>query len=96
MPAAGYNASMPREMLVQLLKAVPFQPLRIGLSDGRCILIRHPDQAIVTNRLLMVGVAKVAVSAPSVTPASGLEIAREAFWIDLIHVVSIEPAAEAA
>jgi hypothetical protein len=87
---------MPREEILRFLKAVPFEPVRVGLSDGRYILIRHPDQAVVTNRLLMVGVAKVGVSAPLVTPASGLEIAREAFWINLIHIVSIEPAAEAA
>ncbi len=87
---------MPREEILRFLKAVPFEPVRIGLSDGRSLLIRCPQQAFVTERLLMAGVDKVGTSTPLVTPASEYEIAREAFWINLINIVSVEPAAEAA
>jgi len=88
--------AMRREDIRSLLRAVPFVPIRVGLSDGRCILIRHPDQAIVTERLLMVGLAQVGMSAPLATPDSGDVFARGGFWADLLHIVSVEPVAEAA
>jgi hypothetical protein len=87
---------MRREDLRTLLKAVPFMPIRVGLSDGRSILIRHPDQAIVTDRVLMVGLAQIGVSARLVTPASGDVFARGAFHVDLLHILSVETIAEAA
>jgi hypothetical protein len=74
-----------------LLKATPFVPIRVGLSDGRYVLIRHPDQATVTDRLLFVGVARIARSEPLITPDTDDEIAREAFWTDMMHIVSVEP-----
>ncbi len=87
---------MRREDILTLLRAVPFVPIRVGLSDGRSLLIRHPDQAIVTDRLLMVGLAQVGVSAPLVTPASGDVFARGGFWADILHIVSVEPVSDAA
>jgi hypothetical protein len=75
----------------RLLQARPFEPIRVGLSDGRSVLIRHPDQAVVSNRYLLVGVTEIARSRPLVTPDSGDTVARDAFWVNLLHVVSIEP-----
>ena len=84
------------EEIRKLLKAVPFEPIRIALSDGRSILIRHPDQAVVSDRYLLIGLTQVGVSAPLVTPESGDTIARSVFWVALLHIVNIEPAEAAA
>jgi hypothetical protein len=75
----------------QFLQARPFEPIRVGLSDGRSVLIRHPDQAVVSNRYLFVGVTKIGRSEPMVTPESSDTVARDAFWVNLLHVVSVEP-----
>jgi hypothetical protein len=75
----------------QLLRARPFRPIRVGLSDGRYVLIRHPDQAFVTTNYLMAGVTRIGRSEPLVTPDSSETIAREAFWVNLLQVVSVEP-----
>lgn len=90
------SQDMTRQEMLSFLKAEPFHPIRVGLTDGRSILIRHPDQAVVSNRMLCVGVTRVARSEPLVTPGSGDEIAREMFWTDLLHIVSVEPVEEAA
>ncbi|MHC4774162.1 MAG: hypothetical protein ACYTBR_02725, partial [Planctomycetota bacterium] len=65
--------------LRQLLRARPFRPIRVGLSDGRYVLIRHPDQAFVTTNYLMAGVARIGRSEPLITPDSSDTIPREAF-----------------
>jgi hypothetical protein len=75
----------------ELLRATPFQPIRLGLSDGRYLLIRHPDQAIVAGRYLVAGVVRLGRSEPLFTPDSSETIARDVFWLDLVHVVSVEP-----
>ena len=80
------------EDIRQFLKRQPFEPIRVGLSDGRYVLIRHPDQAVVSDRYLLVGLARVGRSEPMATPDSGEEIAYSAFWFNLLHVVSVEPA----
>ena len=75
----------------RLLKAEPFKPIRVGLSDGRSIIVRHPDQAVVSEQKLIVGVARVERSRPSVTPRSGDTIAKDWIMVDLLHIVSVEP-----
>jgi hypothetical protein len=42
--------------VLQLLRARPFQPFRISLSDGKRYEVRHPDMAIVARSTVMVGV----------------------------------------
>ena len=80
----------------QFLRREPFEPIRVGLSDGRSVLIRHPDQAVVSERYLFVGLTTIGMSAPLVTPESGDEIARDGFWVNLFQIVSVEPADAAA
>ena len=75
----------------RLLKAEPFKPIRVGLSDGRSIIVRHPDQAVVSEHKLIVGVAKVERSRPLATPSSGDTIAKDWIMVDLLHIVSAEP-----
>ncbi len=80
----------------RFLQARPFEPIRVGLSDGRSVLIRHQDQAVVSERYLFVGVSKIGRSEPLVTPESSDTVAREAVWVNLLHVVSVEPEDAAA
>ncbi|MHC4082423.1 MAG: hypothetical protein ACYS15_09130 [Planctomycetota bacterium] len=82
---------MRAEDVRRFLQTRPFEPIRVGLSDGRSVLIRHPDQAVVSNRYLLVGVTEIGRSKPLVTPESSDTVAREAFWVNLLQVVSVKP-----
>ena len=75
----------------KLLHTVPFEPLRIGLSDGRCILLRHPDQVVVAERHLLVGLAKLERSKPLATPRDGDAIAKDWIIINLLQITAVEP-----
>ncbi len=75
----------------KLLHSEPFEPLRISLSDGRCLLVRHPDQVVVTERHLLVGLARIESSKPMATPRSADAVARDWMIINLLHISTIEP-----
>lgn len=78
--------------LKKLLKGDPFSPIRIGLSDGRSVLIRHPDQAVVAERHLLVGLATIERSGPMETPSGSEAIAKDWLIVNLLHIATIEPA----
>jgi hypothetical protein len=80
------------EEIRKLLKVQPFEPIRLGLSDGRSILIRHPDQVVVAERHLLIGLAQLERSGPLSTPSSGDAIARDWVILNLLHLTTIEPA----
>ena len=42
--------------VLQLLRAKPFQPFRISLSDGQQYDVRHPEIAIVSRSTVLVGI----------------------------------------
>ena len=42
--------------VLQLLRARPFEPFRIFMSDGKQYEVRHPEMAIVTRSTVHVGV----------------------------------------
>jgi hypothetical protein len=42
--------------LLEILRARPFQPFRISMSDGQQFEVRHPDMAIVSRSTVLVGV----------------------------------------
>ncbi len=75
-----------------LLKNEPFEPIRLGLSDGRSVLIRHPDQVVLSQRHLYVGLSRVQRSKPLSTPRSGDTFASDWLLVNLVHITSIEPA----
>ena len=79
----------------KLLRTEPFEPLSIGLSDGRCVVVRHPDQVVVADRHLLVGLAKLERSKPLATPRSPDAIAKDWLIINLLQITSVEPADEA-
>ena len=78
--------------LRKLLKAEPFVPVRMGLSDGRPVLILHPDQVVVSDRHVYVGLAQLERSAPLATPGRADALPKDWLWISILHVVSAEPA----
>ena len=75
-----------------LLKKEPFEPIRLALSDGRSVLIHHPDQAVVSERHLYVGLARIQRSKPLATPRSGDVFAPDWLLVNLVQITSIEPA----
>ncbi|MBI3835824.1 MAG: hypothetical protein HY287_15975 [Planctomycetes bacterium] len=76
-----------------LLRRRPFTPIELALSDGRSITIRHPDQAAVSRRTLYVALVKMKPNLSRMTtPSTGEEIAKDWLLLDLIHIVSAEPA----
>lgn len=74
----------------KLLRAEPFEPVRIGLSDGRSIVVRHPDQVVLAERHLLVGLAKLERSRPLLTPSSGDAIAKDWVIINLFQITAVE------
>jgi hypothetical protein len=42
--------------VLQLLRAQPFRPFRISLSDGKEVEVRHPEMAIVERSTVFVAV----------------------------------------
>ena len=87
---------MQRSDLEKRMKAQPFTPISISLTDGRSVLIRHPDQTVITQRTLFVGLATIGRSGPLATPKTSKAVARDWIHIDLLHISSIEPANENA
>ena len=86
------SLSMRPRGLKRLLRMEPFEPVRLGLSDGQSVLIRHPDQVVVSERYIYVGLTKLERSRPLATPRSGDATARDWLWVNLMHVTTIEPA----
>ena len=76
----------------ELLRARPFEPIEFGLSDGRSVLVRHPEQVAVSRRKMFVMLARVRRGSDRyATPADGDTIAKDWMMLDLLHVVSAEP-----
>ncbi len=75
----------------KLLKIEPFEPIRVALSDGRSVEIRHPDQVVVADRHLLVGLATVARSRPAATPRTSAAVSCDWLIVNLLHITAIEP-----
>lgn len=89
--ATGIIMAMRPKDLKKLLRAEPFLPICLGLSDGRSVTIRHPDQAVVAERHVLVGLATIERSGPMATPLSAGAVARDWMIVNLLHITSIEP-----
>jgi len=66
--------------LISLVRARPFVPLRIHLTDGTVYDISHPDQIIVLRGRVDIGVG----ADPETGAAEGVE------HVSLLHVVRVE------
>jgi hypothetical protein len=63
-----------------LLDRRPFEPIRLHISSGQTVDIKHPEMAFVTRSLIVVGVT-----------AKNPRVADYAVHYNLLHVVKIEP-----
>lgn len=72
---------MTADELIELLEELPFQPIKLHLSDGRMREIRHPEMAIVSETLVAIGVPRDEDS----------RIATKITYCSLPHVVEAEP-----
>ena len=75
----------------RVLRTQPFEPLRVHLSDGRSIVIRHPDQVVVSERYLYIGLGGRRNGEPA-TPAQRDTITSDFVWVNLMQVTTVEPA----
>lgn len=86
-------ARMQSEVIRDLLRGQPFEPIELALSDGRSVEIRHPDQAVVSRRHLYVALAHVKQGRKRLaSPKDGETIATEWILLNLVQIVSAEPA----
>ncbi len=74
-----YDDRMRAEELVSLLHRRPFRPMRLHITSGEHVDIRHPEMALVSRSLVAVGLA-----------GRGM-VADHFVWYNLIHVVKISP-----
>ena len=63
-----------------LLDRRPFEPIRLHISSGQTVDIKHPELAVVTRSLVFVGVTD-----------SNERVADYGVFYNLLHVVKIEP-----
>ena len=76
---------MRSEALRNLIKAAPFRPFRIHLTNGQRYEVRYPDLAMVGNSEVIVGFPK---------SENDLEPMFDRFVIlGLLHIVNLEPLA---
>jgi hypothetical protein len=68
------------EVLRALLDRRPFEPIRLHISSGQTVDIKHPELALVTRSLVVVGVTN-----------ADDRVADHAVHYNLLHVVKIEP-----
>ena len=80
------------EEIRTLLNRRPFEPIELFLSDGRVVLIRHPEQAAMSRRNIYIALAKVRRGEKLATPGDSQTVASEWMLINLIHIVGAEPA----
>jgi hypothetical protein len=65
------------------LREQPFQPFFVRLTNGTIHRIRHPEQAIVTTRSIVIGIPK--------SESSPRDEFRDYALVSLLHVVQIDP-----
>ena len=71
---------MRAEELRELLDRRPFEPIRLHISSGQTVDIKHPEMAFVTSSLVVVGATE-----------SDNRVADYAIHYNLLHVVKVEP-----
>lgn len=80
------------EEIRKLLRLEEFVPLRIGLADGRSVLVRHPDQVFVAERHLLIGLATLERSQPVLmTPRVADRVVKDWMIVNMVQITGIEP-----
>jgi len=84
---------MDRSDLHEVLHNQPFVPLEVGLTDGRVVTVRHPDQVMNTRRNAVLGLTQIKDHRHRLrTPANDDRLVKDWLMVDLLHGVSAEPA----
>ena len=78
---------MRRNELVEALRAGPFRPFRLYLSDGGTFDIRHPEMLMVTRHSAIVGIVEKSDSGGSAQAYPDIERTAR---IDLVHITRLE------
>jgi len=81
---------MQADEITKLLSVRPFEPFRLRMTDGSSVVIRHPEQALVTARRIFIGLPAKHAARELATPATNRP-ADDWTLVDPIHVVAIEP-----
>lgn len=76
----GYNGDTTTQTFREMLARRPFQPVKLTLSSGQTVEIRHPEMALLTRTSILVG-----------TDVAEDGVPAEFKIISLLHVTSIEP-----
>jgi hypothetical protein len=71
--------------VLRRLREQPFQPFFVRLTNGTAHKIRHPEQAMVTSRSIVIGIPK--------SENSPRDEFRDYALVSLLHVVQIDPIA---
>ena len=80
---------MDGEDLKTLVRRRPFEPVEIGLFEGRTVLVSHPDQVVISRCNVIFGLAETRRARGNAsTPTDGDIVAKDWMLVDLIHVVS--------
>lgn len=83
---------MRRHELLEALRAVPFRPFRLHLSDGASFDIRHPEMLMVTRHSAIVGILRDAGQPNGGNGNSGdsYPAIERSTTMDLLHITAIE------
>lgn len=76
---------MRRDDLITLIKATPFRPFRLRVTDGTAFDIRHPEMLMVTRHAVIVGILGGGENGDDAYP----QIERSS-TLDLLHITQIE------
>ncbi len=74
--------------LRELLNQRPFEPVRLHISSGQAVDIWHPELAIVSRSLVMVGVGR---GDRADEPGEPDRVVHHFAHYNLLHIVKIEP-----
>lgn len=81
---------MPPKEIAERLKVRPFVPFVIRMDDGRSFEVQHPELVIIGKSTMVLGVPD--------TETQGISppLMDYSITLSLLHVVSLEPAAQGA
>jgi hypothetical protein len=83
---------MRRKELVRLLERRPFKPFRVKTTSSDTFEVRHPEAAILGQRVLAVWLPPLPTFGtwpPEFDPREA-----DVVWVDVLHIVHIEPIRE--
>ena len=84
---------MERDDFQAILREQPFEPIEVCLTDGRTVVVRHPDQVMLTRRKAVFGLVHVQDHRKRLmTTQSEDRRVTDTLTVDLLHVVSAERA----